>query len=465
MANNVGNIKVKLNLDSVQYERGINAAVGSMKKLSGALGALGVGFSAIKLVEMGKNAIKASSQFEQANISFEVMLGSAEKAQKLVKELENMANVTPFETQDLLEASKVLLNFGINVKEVIPDLQMLGDISGGNAEKMRSLTLAFAQMSSAGRLMGQDLLQMVNAGFNPLQVISEKTGKSMAELKDEMSEGKISVEMVRQAFIDATSEGGRFFGMMDKQSQSFEGLTSTMQDAYTILTRSISDLALPALKEQVVSITEVLNATNENISKFKEWAAVNQQTVGGIKDACVAIAALAVGIPLTNKAIVTIIASMRSFGVITAQTTAYQIAFATFLKGETALALIQYRAALTGTIAQVRALTIALLQCPLTWVTVILGAGAAAWWAYKQNAESTVRAIEELNAAQDEQVDKTSDAIRALRELDGAQGLNYQQTKKLDEAIAYLTEKYPNYIGKLREELRLKGEISREYPA
>lgn len=461
MANNVGNIKVKLNLDSVQYERGINAAVGSMKKLSGALGALGVGFSAIKLVEMGKNAIKASSQFEQANISFEVMLGSAEKAQKLVKELENMANVTPFETQDLLEASKVLLNFGINVKEVIPDLQMLGDISGGNAEKMRSLTLAFAQMSSAGRLMGQDLLQMVNAGFNPLQVISEKTGKSMAELKDEMSEGKISVEMVRQAFIDATSEGGRFFGMMDKQSQSFEGLTSTMQDAYTILTRSISDLALPALKEQVVSITEVLNATNENISKFKEWAAVNQQTVGGIKDACVAIAALAVGIPLTNKAIVTIIASMRSFGVITAQTTAYQIAFATFLKGETALALIQYRAALTGTIAQVRALTIALLQCPLTWVTVILGAGAAAWWAYKQNAESTVRAIEELNAAQDEQVDKTSDAIRALRELDGAQGLNYQQTKKLDEAIAYLTEKYPNYIGKLREELRLKGEISR----
>lgn len=194
MANNVGNIKIKLNLDSTQYEKGINAAVGSMKNLSGALGALGIGFSAVKLVEVGKNAIKASSQFEQANISLEVMLGSAEKAQKLVKELENMANITPFKTQDLLDASRTLLNFGISLNEIMPDLQMLGDISGGNKERMRSLTLAFAQMSSAGRLMGQDLLQMVNAGFNPLQVISEKTGKSMAVLRDEMSEGKISVE-------------------------------------------------------------------------------------------------------------------------------------------------------------------------------------------------------------------------------------------------------------------------------
>lgn len=465
MANNVGNIKVKLNLDSAQFEQGMNTAVGSIRKLSTVLGALGVGFGAAQIVkgvkDIASNALKASSNFEQANISFGVMLGSAEKAQKLVKELESMANVTPFETQDLLDASKTLLNFGINVKEIVPDLQMLGDISGGNAERMRSLTLAFAQMSSAGRLMGQDLLQMINAGFNPLQVISEKTGKSMAVLKDEMSEGKISVEMVRQAFIDATSEGGRFYGMMNKQSESFEGLVSTMSDAYTIMTRSVSDMLLPALKEQVRSTTEVINAANDSILKFKEWAATNQQTVGAIKDACVAISVLAVAIPLTNKAVVTIIASMRSFGVITAKTTAYQIAFATYLKGDVALALIQYRAALTATIAQVRALTIALLQCPLTWVTVALGAGAAAWWAYQQNAQSTVRAIEELNAAQDEQVDKTTSAIRTLKELDGAQKLNYQQTKKLDEAIAYLTEKYPGYINRLREELRLKGEISR----
>lgn len=465
MASNVGNIKVKLNLDSAAYEYGLKACVNSTKTLQTALAGLGIGFGAAQIVkkiqDIGTQAIKASSDFEQAGVQFGVMLGDAKKAKQLVNEIQDMANVTPFETQDLLDASKTLLNFGINVKEILPDLRMLGDIAGGDKQRMQSLTLAFSQMTSAGRLMGQDLLQMINAGFNPLQVIAEKTGKSMAVLKDEMSEGKISVQMVRQAFIDATSEGGRFYGMMNKQSETLEGKLSTMRDSYTLLTRAISDLTVPALKEQVTEITKTINATTELINKLKSWAGTNQVVVGGLKDAAVAIAALAVGIPLTNAAVVTIMTSMRNFGTITAKTTAYQIAFATFLKGDSALALMQFRAALTGTIVQVKALTTSLLACPLTWVTLILGAGAAAWWAYQQSAKRTARVIEELNNAQQEQVNKTSDAIRTIKELQGAKKLDYNQTKRLDEALAYLTEKYPKYIGRLKEELRLKGEISR----
>lgn len=465
MASNVGNIKVKLNLDSAAYEYGLKACVNSTKTLQTALAGLGIGFGAVQIIERIKNigtqALKASSDFEQAGVQFGVMLGDAKKAKQLVNELQDMANVTPFETQDLLDASKTLLNFGINVKEILPDLRMLGDIAGGNKQRMQSLTLAFSQMSSAGRLMGQDLLQMINAGFNPLQTISEKTGKSMAVLKDEMSEGKISVEMVRQAFMDATSEGGRFYGMMNKQSETLEGKLSTMRDSYTLMTRAISDLAVPALKEQVTEITKTINATTELINKLKSWAGANQVVVCGLKDAAVAIAALAVGIPLTNAAVVTIMTSMRNFGTITAKTTAYQIAFATFLKGDSALALMQFRAALTGTIVQVKALTVSLLACPLTWVTLVLGAGAAAWWAYRQATQETTRAIEELNNAQNEQVNKTTESIRTLKELQGVKNLDYNQTKRLDEAIAYLTEKYPKYIGRLKEELRLKGEISK----
>lgn len=465
MASNVGNIKVKLNLDSAAYEYGLKACVNSTKTLQTALAGLGIGFGAVQIIERIKNigtqALKASSDFEQAGVQFGVMLGDAKKAKQLVNELQDMANVTPFETQDLLDASKTLLNFGINVKEILPDLRMLGDIAGGNKQRMQSLTLAFSQMSSAGRLMGQDLLQMINAGFNPLQTISEKTGKSMAVLKDEMSEGKISVEMVRQAFMDATSEGGRFYEMMNKQSETLEGKLSTMRDSYTLLTRAISDLAVPALKEQVTEITNTINATTELINRLKSWAGANQVVVGGLKDAAVAIAALAVGIPLTNAAVVTIMTSMRNFGTITAKTTAYQIAFATYLKGDSALALMQFRAALTGTIVQVKALTVSLLACPLTWVALVLGTGAAAWWAYRQATQETTRAIEELNNAQNEQVNKTTEAIRTLKELQGVKNLDYNQTKRLDEAIAYLTEKYPKYIGRLKEELRLKGEISK----
>ena len=415
MASNVGNIKVKLNLDSAAYEYGLKACVNSTKTLQTALAGLGIGFGAAQIVkkiqDIGTQAIKASSDFEQAGVQFGVMLGDAKKAKQLVNEIQDMANVTPFETQDLLDASKTLLNFGINVKEILPDLRMLGDIAGGDKQRMQSLTLAFSQMTSAGRLMGQDLLQMINAGFNPLQVIAEKTGKSMAVLKDEMSEGKISVQMVRQAFIDATSEGGRFYGMMNKQSETLEGKLSTMRDSYTLLTRAISDLAVPALKEQVTEITKTINATTELINKLKSWAGANQVVVGGLKDAAVAIAALAVGIPLTNAAVVTIMTSMRNFGTIPAKTTAYQIAFATFLKGDSALALMQFRAALTGTIVQVKALTVSLLACPLTWVTLVLGAGAAAWWGYRQATQETTRAIEELNNAQNEQVNKTTESL------------------------------------------------------
>lgn len=465
MASNVGNIKVKLNLDSAAYEYGLKQCVSATKTLGTVLAGLGVGFGAVKITEgiknIAANALKASSDFEQAGVQFGVMLGDAKKAQRLVNEIQDMANVTPFETQDLLDASKTLLNFGINVQDILPDLRMLGDIAGGDKQRMQSLTLAFSQMSSAGRLMGQDLLQMINAGFNPLQVISEKTGKSMAVLKDEMSKGKISVEMVRQAFVDATSEGGRFYGMMNKQSETLEGKISTLNDAYTIMTRTLSDIMIPSLKEGVEEITEVVYSTTEAIKSFQSWAAQNQIVVGGLKDAAVAIAALAVGIPITNAAVVTIMTSMRNFGTVTAATNAYQIAFATYLKGDAALALIQFRSAIQATIIQVRALTVSLLSCPLTWVTLALGAGAAAWWAYRQAAQETTRAIEELNNAQNEQVNKTTEAIRTLKELQGVKNLDYNQTKRLDEAIAYLTEKYPKYIGRLKEELRLKGAISK----
>ena len=460
MTATAGQIAVKLNLDKKEFESGMNSARKSVDLLSatmGSLAALGVGAT---LLNVGKSALKASSEFEQANVSFEVMLGSAEKASNLVNQLQDMANVTPFETQDLLEASKVLLNFGTDLDEVIPDLQMLGDISGGNSVKMQSMTLAFAQMSASGRLMGQDLLQMINAGFNPLQQIAEKTGKSMASLKKEMEEGKISVDMVKEAFRQATSEGGRFYGMMDKQSKTLEGTLSTLNDAYTLMTRSISDMALPAIKEQVVELTRAIEKTTEHIQSLKEWAAVNQSTIFGIKNATIAFAALAVGIPLTSKAVVGLMTAYRNLGVVTASTTAYQLAFANLLKGQAAIALLQFRTAVQATIVQVRALTVAMLANPITWVTVVLGAGAAAWWKYQQSIHETANAIEELNATQDQNVNKTTEAIRAIQELQGAKKLDYDQTKRLDDAISYLTQKYPNYIGKLREELRLKGQIS-----
>ena len=122
MTTTAGQVAVKLNIDKSQFEAGMNSAKKSVDLLSVALGSLASVGAGAMLLNIGKQALKASSDFEQANVQFGVMLGSAEKASKLVNELQNMANVTPFETQDLLDASKTLLNFGTNLEEILPDL-------------------------------------------------------------------------------------------------------------------------------------------------------------------------------------------------------------------------------------------------------------------------------------------------------------------------------------------------------
>ena len=104
----------------------------------------------------------------------------------MFKDIREFAVNTPMMLKDLASGAQTMLAFNIEAEKVMPMLRAIGDISMGDAQKFNSLTLAFSQMSATGKLMGQDLLQMINAGFNPLSVISEKTGKSIGELKEEM---------------------------------------------------------------------------------------------------------------------------------------------------------------------------------------------------------------------------------------------------------------------------------------
>lgn len=183
-----------------------------------------------------KDGVSYNAQMERYTTSFTTMLGDQAKAQQLVNDLKTQAAKTPFGVGDLAKNTQTLMAFGMSTDEAKLRLGKLGDISQGDAQKMESLTLAFAQVSSAGKLSGQDLLQMINAGFNPLEEISRKTGKSISHLKDEMAKGAISADMVADAFASATGEGGRFYGAMDAQSKTFSGRLSTVQDGVANLT-------------------------------------------------------------------------------------------------------------------------------------------------------------------------------------------------------------------------------------
>lgn len=177
------------------------------------------------------NMISVRTHIQRSEAALTSFLGSKEKADQMMESFKKMAATTPIDLETLTSSTQMMLGFGVSAETAGKMMRVLGDISGGNTQKFQSLSLAFSQMSSAGRLMGQDLLQMINAGFNPLTEISRQTGKSMAELKEEMSKGAISSQQVTEAFISATEEGGRFHGMLKAQSQGLAGSFAKLKGA------------------------------------------------------------------------------------------------------------------------------------------------------------------------------------------------------------------------------------------
>ena len=194
---------------------------------------VGAVFTVDKAIEFGKVMMDVRGKIDSFQISFDTLLGDTllggiSQASAFCTEMKDFAGDTPLMLDVLSKGAQMMLGFGVDSERVIPILKQIGDITMGDAERFNSMTLAFSQMYATGKLQGQDLLQMINAGFNPLLTISERTGKSVAQLKDEMSEGAVSAEMVAQAFADATAEGGKFHGMLEKQS---EGLPMRRQKA------------------------------------------------------------------------------------------------------------------------------------------------------------------------------------------------------------------------------------------
>ena len=205
----------------------MNLLTGKLKQMSGMLlGGMG-------LKELASRIVSVRAEFESMETSLKVLLGgNEERLNNIMGQIKEYALASPLNTKDMVGAVQMMTSFGIEAEKSIDYLKAIGDVSMGDTGKFNSLALAFSQMSSAGKLMGQDLMQMVNAGFNPLEEISRKTGKSIGELKNEMSKGAITSKMVQDAFISATSAGGKFFGMSSEGAKTLNGQISMLQESF-----------------------------------------------------------------------------------------------------------------------------------------------------------------------------------------------------------------------------------------
>lgn len=272
---NDAEVKLQVKVDSSSATSGMNklstnatTLESKFKSAGKALGTAvvaGVAVATTAIVGLIKKGVEYNAEIEQLQTSFEVMTGDATEAADLVAKLKEVGATTPYELTGLAETTQMLMQYGMTSEEAYNATLNLGDISQGSAEKMQSIALAYGQMSSAGKVNMQDIKQMINAGFNPLQAIAEMTGETMAEVTARYEDGKISVEEVTSAMKYASGVNGKYYQSMEKQSKTLNGQLSTLTDNFNSFagvlagdaTSSITNEFLPALNDLLGQATTI----------------------------------------------------------------------------------------------------------------------------------------------------------------------------------------------------------------
>lgn len=233
----------------------------SVQKLNGRLTGLKSALMSLPGAEFFTNPIVAMTaatgvvanvgmQAEKTAVSFEVLTGSQEKAARLMKDMEKYTPL--YGLEGVNDVTSMMLGYGVAQDKILPGMKALANIAQGDTERLKGLALAFSQVAANGRLNAEDKNQMVDRGYNPLMDLSLMTGKSMAQLNEEMSKGLISFDMVLQAMTAATSKGGRLAGMYDKIMDTpfgkYKQMISEARNVLLNLYEVISPLLIPAFE-------------------------------------------------------------------------------------------------------------------------------------------------------------------------------------------------------------------------
>ena len=391
----------------------------SWKKALAVIGGAGV------LKALGSEMIRVRGEFQSMQTAIETMVGE-DIAGRLIPQIKELAKISPLTMSDMVGAEKMMLGFNIQAEDTIKYLKAISDISMGESSKFNSLTLAFSQMSAAGKLMGQDLNQMINAGFNPLQIISEKTGKSIATLKDEMSKGAVSAEMVQQAFIDATSAGGKFYNMSENASKTINGQLSMMQDALDSVFNELGTKSESVIMDGIQMTTSLIQ---------------NYETVGRI------LAGLVVTYGTYRTAVMLVTAAEN---------------------GHSAATMVMRGRILLAQKAQAL-LNATMLKNPYVLLaTVAIGAASAIWALSKRTTEAQ-EVQERYNASKENTIRKEEAHRQEIQRLISVASDEVEATANRNGAIEALKKAYPGIIEKYIDEeghltnlIQLQKELNEE---
>ena len=214
-----------------------------------------------------------AGQFEQTQIAFTTMLGSAELAKKTLKELSDFAVRTPFQIPEVEQNAKLLLAMGIEVEKLIPTMKALGDVSAVLNVPLQRIALNFGQVKTQGKLTGRELRDFNIAGVPLLQEIAKNMGFTEKAIKEMVSAGSIGFDEVEKAFITMSSSGGKFFDLMDAQSKTFLGKVSNIQDSFIRLGRIMGEIFLP-IASAIAGVLEKIVGFMSEHTVFAKFLAI-----------------------------------------------------------------------------------------------------------------------------------------------------------------------------------------------
>lgn len=388
----------------------INHTTSSLGGMNSMLAKIG---GTVALSKLASDIIRVRGEFQAADTAIQTLLGSKEKADALMKQVREYAKISPLEFSDVTAATQMMLGFNIEAEKVPRFISAIGDVSMGEAQKFNSLTLAFSQMSATGKLMGQDLNQMINAGFNPLQQIAQTTGKSIATLKKEMSEGAISTEMVQKAFIDATSAGGKFYQMSENASKTINGQLSMIQDAM--------DAAFNEMGQKSEGI--IMSGIQLTTSLIENYETIGKVLVGMIATYGVYKTALITNIALTRSWAVAARADATAKG-------------------------IQAIATKAQTVAQL-ALNAAMKANPYVLAATLIVGVATAMWALHDSTTAAEKAqnkynneIDKFKQKEEERKQKIESLIRTIQDETETEFAKVKAYEELQRLSPTLTDAY-----------------------
>ena len=278
-------------LDGSGFSKGLSKLASAAKKGLKIVGTATAG----ALTAIGAAGISYNASMEQYQTAFETMLGGKKAADELTGSLKTLAAQTPLAMSDLADASKTLLAFGTSADDLPDTLKRLGDVALGDAEKLGTMATAFGRIQSNGRASMEEINMMIDQGFNPLNIIAEKTGESMEEVRKRVSDGAVSFEEIADAVKVATNEGGQFYNAMESQSKTLTGQLSTLKDNAMAfagelssgVTEAISNVLLPkaiGAIDELQTAFETKGVSGVAVAAQKIILEATKMLTGGIPD-------------------------------------------------------------------------------------------------------------------------------------------------------------------------------------